>query len=51
MLLALALNHAASSEPRNGNIAEDNAESALLAGVMRSLTPPPSTNPREETFP
>ena len=34
MLLALAPNHAASSEPPNGNIAEDNAESALLAGVI-----------------
>jgi hypothetical protein len=40
MLLALALNHAASSEPRNGNIAEDNAESVLLAGVIGAVRTP-----------
>jgi hypothetical protein len=40
MLLALALNHAASGELRNGNIAADNTESALLAGVIGAVRAP-----------
>jgi len=35
-----ALNHAANGELRNGNIAEDNAESELLAGVIGAVRAP-----------